>query len=77
MIKRAVAVAGATVFVLGSSMGAATAADHGKAYGKTARACLSAGFGTSSLGAGIQNGKKAHDGAKMTAKTIAMSVHCA
>lgn len=72
MIKRAVAVAGVTAFVLGSSMGAATAAESGKAYGKVAKDCFE-----SSLGASIQSGKMVHPDAKMTAKTIAMSVHCA
>lgn len=76
MIKRAVAVAGVTAFVLGSSMGVASAAESGNAYGKVAKECVAA-LGADSLGAGIQAGKDAHEGAKMTAKTIAMSVHCA
>lgn len=75
MIKHALAVAGVTVLVLGSSMGAASAANSGNAYGKDARACVAA-LGATSLGAGIQAGKQAHPGVKMTAKTIAMSVHC-
>lgn len=74
MIKRAFAVAGATALILGSSMGAASAAGHG--YGKTAKECV-ATLGAPSLGAGIQAGKVAHPGAKMTAKTIAESIHCA
>ncbi len=75
MIKRAFAVAGATALILGSSMGAASAAGSGNAYGKNARECVAA-LGVTSLGAGIQAGKAAHPGAKMTAKTIAESVHC-
>lgn len=73
MIKRALAVAGASALILGTSMGAASAA--GNAYGKEAGTCVAA-LGVPSLGAGIQAGKVAHPGAKMTAKTIAMSVHC-
>ena len=75
MIKRAFAVAGATALILGSSMGAASAANSGKAYGKNAQMCVAA-LDAPSLGAAIQAGKAAHPGAKMTAKTIAMSVHC-
>ena len=76
MIKRAFAVAGATTLILGSSMGVASAAGSGNAWGKKAQECVAA-LDAPSLGAAIQAGKAAHEGAKMTAKTIAMSVHCA
>ncbi len=76
MVKRAFAVAGVAALVLGSTAVTATAAGQGNAYGKHARACVAA-LGADSLGSGIQAGREAHPGAKMTAKTIAMSIHCA
>jgi hypothetical protein len=54
----------------------AIAGAEGNAYGATARACV-AELGAPNLGQGIQDGKLAHPGAKMTAKTIAESIHCA
>lgn len=52
---------------------AAQAAGHaeGNAYGVAVMSCLD-----KSVGEAIQNGRAAHMGAKMTAKTIAMSPHC-
>jgi hypothetical protein len=48
------------------------AASAGNAYGLETMSCLD-----KSVGAAIQAGKIAHPGAKMTAKTIAESPHCA
>ena len=47
---------------------------QGNAWGKNARECVAA-FDVN-LGQGIQAGKAAHPGVKMTPKTIAQSVHC-
>ena len=76
MIKRAFAVAGATALILGSSMGAASAAGSGNAYGKNAQQCVAALEGSPSLGAAIKAGRAAHVGAKMTPQTILGSIHC-
>ena len=67
----AAALAGAALIATPAIAGA-----EGNAYGKTARECV-AGLGAPNLGQGIQAGKLAHPGAKMTAKTIAESIHCA
>lgn len=74
-MKRAIAVVGTVFLLMGAGVGAANAAE-GNAYGKVSTECV-ATLGASSLGAGIQAGKLAHPGAKMTAKSIAESVHCA
>ena len=76
MLKRIAATAGVAIFVFGAGAGVAQA-DGGHAYGKTAAECVAALPGAPSLGAAIQAGREAHPDAKMTAKTIAMSVHCA
>ena len=52
----------------------ALAGAEGNAWGKNARECVAA-FDLN-LGQGIQAGKAAHPGVKMTPKTIAQSVHC-
>lgn len=44
----------------------------GQGYGVVVQACLD-----KSVGAAIAAGKAAHPGVKMTAKTIAESIHCA
>ncbi len=70
-------------YLIGTAIGAlalvsvapvANAAGHieGNAYGVKTMTCLD-----KSVGEAIQNGRDAHMGAKMTAKTIAMSPHCA
>lgn len=72
MMKRTLAIAGTTALILGSTMGAASAApsDNAKAYGKTAKACVVDVLGLPSLGAAIQAGRTAHPEGKITAKTI-------
>jgi hypothetical protein len=69
MIAAATIAVGAVVAV------PAVAGAEGNAWGKDARECVAA-FDVN-LGQGIQAGKAAHEGAKMTPKTIAQSVHCA
>ncbi|KYF63946.1 hypothetical protein BE11_06810 [Sorangium cellulosum] len=62
------------LFALAAAAPAAQAAGHepGNRYGAVVMECRD-----KSVGEAIQNGRAAHPGAKMTAKTIAMSVHCA
>ena len=73
-MKRTLAVLGTTALLMGAGIGVANAG-QGNAYGKVAKECV-AELGAPSLGQGIQAGKLAHPGAKMTAKTIAESIHC-
>ncbi len=65
-----VAIAAAAVMAVPAVAGAT-----GNAWGKNARECVAAGFNVN-LGQGIQAGKVAHPGVKMTPETIAQSVHC-
>jgi hypothetical protein len=74
-ITKGFAIAGCAALLLTAGAGVANAAPEGNAYGKNAKDCV-ASLGIDSLGAGIQAGRVTHPGAKMTAKTIAMSVHC-
>lgn len=62
------------LIALAGAAPAAQAAGHaeGNAYGKVVMDCRD-----KSVGAAIQNGRELHEGLKMTAKTIAMSPHCA
>ncbi|MHA6524397.1 hypothetical protein [Tessaracoccus sp. G1721] len=60
------------LFALAGFAPAAQAAEpQGNGYGVAVQVCLD-----KSVGEAIQNGRAAHAGAKMTAKTIAMSPHC-
>lgn len=69
-------------FLIGTTLGlialagvapsAQAAENPGNAYGVSVQHCLKM-----SVGDAIQAGRDAHPGAKMTAKTIAMSPHCA
>jgi len=69
MKKIALAVSAAALLVVPAT------ASAGNGYGNETRECV-AGLGLSSVGEAIQAGREAHPGAKMTAKTIAESVHC-
>lgn len=66
-----------TALLIGGALAVspATAGAKGNAYGNSARECV-AGLGLTSLGAAIQAGRAVHPGAKITAKTIATSIHC-
>lgn len=60
------------LFALAGFAAPAQAAEpQGNAHGAVVQSCLSV-----SVGDAIKAGKSAHPGAKMTAKTIALSVHC-
>jgi len=68
-------IAGAAIAAAALMAVPAVAGAEGNAWGKDARACVAA-FDVN-LGQGIQAGKAAHPGVKMTPKTIAQSIHCA
>jgi len=72
-MKKLIVTLGAAVLV--AIPATAATASAGNAYGTEAKECV-AGLGLSSVGEAIQVGKDAHPDAKMTAKTIAESVHC-
>lgn len=63
------AIAAAAVMAVPTAAGA-----HGNSWGKDARRCVAA-FNVN-LGQGIQAGRAAHPGLKITPKTIAESIHC-
>ena len=67
-------IAGAAIAAAAVMAVPAIAGAEGHAWGKNARECVAA-FNVN-LGQGIQAGKAAHPGVKMTPKTIAQSVHC-
>lgn len=71
-MKKIIAISATVLLSLAGSVTAASA--EGNAYGATARDCF-ASYGN--LGQVIQEGKMAHPGVKMTAKTLAESAHCA
>ena len=68
-------IAGAAIAAAALMAVPAVAGAEGNAWGKNARECVAA-FDVN-LGQGIQAGKAAHPGVKMTPKTIAQSIHCA
>ena len=68
-------IAGATIVAVALVSAPAVAGADGPAWGKNARECVAA-FDVN-LGQGIQAGKAAHPGAKITPKTIVQSIHCA
>jgi hypothetical protein len=74
-MKRTIAVIGTALLLVGAGAGAASAGE-GHAYGKVTKECVAA-LGLSSVGSAIQAGRDSHPDAKMTAKTIAESAHCA
>ncbi|MCC2592940.1 hypothetical protein LKO27_05865 [Tessaracoccus sp. OS52] len=56
----------------GAAPAAQATESHHRGYGVIVQDCLD-----KSVGAAIKAGKAAHEGARMTAKTIAESPHCA
>jgi len=69
-------VAGAAISAAALLAFPAVAGASGNAWGNKARECVAAGFDVN-LGQGIQLGKVAHPGLKITPEAIAQSVHCA